>query len=1061
MDAHSQVYHAAYINSNPSSTHSSPRSYARELDLPYQPYPQSHIYQNAHRLPPMKSASCGPLHVSTNTPHDSDPNERTARPGNAYRHHLFHAQTMPLPQLNNVPMHEDPLGRNTNLLLESNYTSSTPGLSAGLTRPLKSSEQERLAQLDKLKFFLATAPSSWDTAGDGDQPNNATSLNGQSLPNSYPSLPSSNGLGMHHGGPDGQSQSHPPLNRFLLPSGEHVSCVLWNGLYHITGTDIVRALVFRFEAFGRPVRNMKKFEEGVFSDLRNLKPGVDACLEEPKSQFLDLLFKFQCIRTQKKQKVFYWFSVPHDRLFLDALERDLKREKMGQEPTTVIVGEPAMSFTYDPKKSLYEQFSKAQGVRDGEGELETALRIFEESSRMNPSVPGEEQRNGDVSTAEESDTSVSDADEMMADVERRNPPALQTIGLGSSWLGGASTYKVRRKGAHKDEKRGRNILGDAHRKYENLSHSRERDNAFLGDQSVSAADMFYLQADGELPAADGHRKPNVGPYYSAPAGQPQLQGTRLSTTGTGHQRTRSQDRYHRHTVPLVAPPATTASTLTTGYTPSLAQQQDAHDGASMTKTKAFACPLFSCGRMFKRMEHLKRHLRTHTMERPYACPQCNKKFSRSDNLNQHLRTHGRGHSGAIGATTAPGLVDQWIETSGDEADESSGGSPDGRSTSVGKDHEAGVESDYDEGLGMFGTGMGMGLTDFNGSMFGGSSGLYGTDIDPRSCEVEVPGDLPDMSSDEDGIMGFGQEVYYPAHNNLESNGQHQQNGFNASWALRPQPSPAFSNVSAPSSPPGTLGHVRSNSSRSSVPYHRTHSSTSSASGSSVYGGDDYVTTSLSAPSHKQAFDHSAFYPSGLLEAAGSGPGPTRRHRSMTPSAMRTAESIRRPGTASSTSGDSPRSSAGLNIGGRGYHPYAAYGGPSSRPASTHSSPSTFPITLAGEYPNHPGMRRSESRNSNLGGTMMTQMMNMSMESSSSPNSGNGQQQQTGFQRKESPFLTASPAAFTSELPPVTTPFGAGAGVFGLEGGSMQDQSGFMQGIEDSSSYFSHSQHATL
>ncbi|KIM89833.1 hypothetical protein PILCRDRAFT_36344, partial [Piloderma croceum F 1598] len=115
-------------------------------------------------------------------------------------------------------------------------------------------------------------------------------------------------------------------------------------------------LVFRFEAFGRPVRNMKKFEEGIFSDLRNLKPGVDACLEEPKSPFLDLLFKYQCIRTQKKQKVFYWqrthrFSVPHDRLFLDALERDLKREKMGLEPTTVITGEPALSFTYDSKRS--------------------------------------------------------------------------------------------------------------------------------------------------------------------------------------------------------------------------------------------------------------------------------------------------------------------------------------------------------------------------------------------------------------------------------------------------------------------------------------------------------------------------------------------------------------------------------------------------------------------------------------------------------------------------------------------------------------------------------------
>ncbi|KAJ7930601.1 hypothetical protein B0H13DRAFT_1595172, partial [Mycena leptocephala] len=38
--------------------------------------------------------------------------------------------------------------------------------------------------------------------------------------------------------------------RFLLPSQEYVSCVLWNGLYHITGTDIVRALVFRFEVGG-------------------------------------------------------------------------------------------------------------------------------------------------------------------------------------------------------------------------------------------------------------------------------------------------------------------------------------------------------------------------------------------------------------------------------------------------------------------------------------------------------------------------------------------------------------------------------------------------------------------------------------------------------------------------------------------------------------------------------------------------------------------------------------------------------------------------------------------
>jgi len=136
--------------------------------------------------------------------------------------------------------------------------------------------------------------------------------------------------------------------------------VLWNNLFHISGTDIVRCLSFRFQAFGRPVKNSKKFEEGIFSDLRNLKSGTDASLEEPKSPFLDFLYKNNCIRTQKKQKVFYWYSVPHDRLFLDALERDLKREKMGQEATTVAVSEPAMSFQYDSTQSLYEQLTKAQ-----------------------------------------------------------------------------------------------------------------------------------------------------------------------------------------------------------------------------------------------------------------------------------------------------------------------------------------------------------------------------------------------------------------------------------------------------------------------------------------------------------------------------------------------------------------------------------------------------------------------------------------------------------------------------------------------------------------------------
>lgn len=61
--------------------------------------------------------------------------------------------------------------------------------------------------------------------------------------------------------------------------------------------------------------------------------------------------------------------------------------------------------------------------------------------------------------------------------------------------------------------------------------------------------------------------------------------------------------------------------------------------------KSHSCPIPTCGRLFKRLEHLKRHVRTHTQERPYICPHCSKAFSRSDNLAQHKRTHGREDGG--------------------------------------------------------------------------------------------------------------------------------------------------------------------------------------------------------------------------------------------------------------------------------------------------------------------------------------------------------------------------------------------------------------------------------
>ena len=185
------------------------------------------------------------IQTANPAPHEHDPEEQTAHPSrSAYQLSQDADDAMDMD-----PEHQQSI---------ADALTDNPGPYGGLSRPLTLQEREILAHLDRLKFFLATAPSRWNANSAFSGPDPST------VPAGHP------------------HSAHPALNRFLLPNSEYVSCVLWGGLYHITGTDIVRALVFRFEAFGRPVRNMKKFEEGVFSDLRNLKPGADACLEEPK-----------------------------------------------------------------------------------------------------------------------------------------------------------------------------------------------------------------------------------------------------------------------------------------------------------------------------------------------------------------------------------------------------------------------------------------------------------------------------------------------------------------------------------------------------------------------------------------------------------------------------------------------------------------------------------------------------------------------------------------------------------------------------------------------------------
>ncbi|KAG8835260.1 homeodomain transcription factor ste12 [Serendipita sp. 399] len=521
---------------------------------------------------------------------------------------------------------------------QSQQLSPSPSsMYSGLSRPLNSNEVELLTQLDRLKQFLATAPSRWSSSAQAPQLHQVqqqqqTHASGI---NALASVPT----------------SHPALNRFLLPSGEYVSCVLWSGLYHITGTDIVRALVFRFEAFGRPVINMKKFEEGVFSDLRNLKPGTDACLEEPKSPFLDLLFKYQCIRTQKKQKVFYWFSVPHDRLFLDALERDLKREKMGLESTTVPRGEPGISFVYDPKRSLYEQFLKSAPANNGDadGDEEDELK----SAVTSPTTASFPNRSKTLSVVSPADIMARKLQAAAHTVKHESPDSTsgsQATGTPLtkkqiftnmfSLFEGSPTYKQRRKKASSNASSKAHVMGTGAQNGAEVSRRRST----LITEAVSRRNsMLSLNTD-----------PKSSPIHRGQAVDPSSRPQSAVST------TQQLPSYGLSMNPTVERPMTAESlsdTSTENYAqvhPSLqANRPPTHPSlqppeSNQTRTtKAFVCPLFSCRRLFHRAEELKKHLPVHSTSAilrsiehtgtrlPCDRPGCRKVFTKAETLRLH------------------------------------------------------------------------------------------------------------------------------------------------------------------------------------------------------------------------------------------------------------------------------------------------------------------------------------------------------------------------------------------------------------------------------------------
>ncbi|EJP70209.1 STE like transcription factor [Beauveria bassiana ARSEF 2860] len=608
-------------------------------------------------------------------------------------------------------------------------------LSTEAQQALPHDAQVALQQVDNLKYFLISAPVDW--------------------------------------------QQDQYIRRFLLPTGEYVSCVLWNTLFHISGTDIVRCLSFRFQAFGRPVKNSKKFEEGIFSDLRNLKSGTDASLEEPKSQFLDFLYKNNCIRTQKKQKVFYWYSVPHDRLFLDALERDLKREKMGQEATTVAVSEPALSFQYDSSQSLYEQLTKTQQVNSSSFNAQhstftqgqTASPVIKamdtmpppnmmpqpmghmtetmdpmghyDAVAMGPVAPPQVaavKREPDYSRVQYNQNGIpvhghqrhasmpaygleyspapSFVSSQYDDYGNRGlsfepiTPPQQALGVsaepayianeetglysaipdhlsGMNGLNGMVQLPPSTMAGHQfNRSYGSNNVYSVIEGSPTYKQRRRRSSIPPGMNAIAAPPPTNPNAPHRPSDLRRSISVSVGPVAEGEESEDNSPPGLSFSTAMSMNKHKPMDDLSRHGTPL----STVESN--SGLNPLALQHSFGSDDMSASGSfqehrrtvsgpagvirrarsatvmevgpyphKSHSCPIPTCGRLFKRLEHLKRHVRTHTQEKPYVCPQCNKAFSRSDNLAQHKRTHSR-EDGAEGSLNLS--AEEEEEYSGEE-----------------------------------------------------------------------------------------------------------------------------------------------------------------------------------------------------------------------------------------------------------------------------------------------------------------------------------------------------------------------------------------------------------